>query len=155
MTSPLDALKDKGTGSADAPEADAKKEAPEAKKEATGSGKKEYQQYQSARVSTCLVTPAGQRINFTNYNFYTKDADTIAYLDGAIEKGMRAISKGEKLSADEINPAAAAKRKIIEDFKASQEGRDFSGVGQKEALAAAGKTGGVGTGMVGTGQVAN
>jgi hypothetical protein len=116
---------------------------------------KEYQQYTSARISTCLITPTGKRINFTNYEYYTKDKEIITFLDEELENGCRAFVKGQLLSVDDINPAAAAKRKIIEDFKASQDGRDFSMKGQQEALAAAGKSGGAGTGSVSTEGVAN
>lgn len=111
---------------------------------------KEYQQYSSARISTCLVTPSGIRINFTDYSYYTSNKEIIAYLDKTISDGSKAIKRGMLVSADEINPAMAAKRKIIEEFKASQAGRDFSGQGQVDALAAAGKLGGAGTGTVST-----
>ncbi len=84
-----------------------------------------YQQYASSRVSTCLITPNGKRINFTNYQYYTKDPDIIRYLDREIVGGLKVITKGNKLTADELNPEAAKKRRIIEEFKASQEGREF------------------------------
>lgn len=114
---------------------------------------KEYQSYTSARISTCLVTPGGIRINFTDYSLYTKNEDVIEYLNKTIKDGCKAIKIGERLSADEINPAAAFKRKVIEEFKASQEGRDFSGQGVMAAKAAAGQSGGAGTGMVTSDQV--
>ena len=84
-----------------------------------------YQQYTSSRVSTCLITPTGKRINFTNYQYYTKDPEIVRYLDREIEGGLKVITKGKKLTAEELNPEAAKKREIIEEFKASQEGREF------------------------------
>lgn len=84
-----------------------------------------YQQYASSRVSTCLITPTGKRINFTNYQYYTKDPEIMRYLDREIATGLKVITKGKKLTADELNPEAAKKREIIEEFKASQEGREF------------------------------
>ena len=84
-----------------------------------------YQQYTASKVSTCLVTPGGKRINFTNYQTYTKDPEIIAYLDAEIAGGLTNFTKGKLLTAEELNPEAAKKREIIEEFKASQEGREF------------------------------
>ena len=92
-----------------------------------------YQQYSSARTSTCLITPTGKRINFTSYQYYTKDPEIIAYLDKAIKDGLRGFTKGKKLTAEELNPEAAKKREIIEEFKASQEGREFGNTKAVEA----------------------
>ncbi len=127
----------------------------QAEPELKDSSIKEYQQYSSARISTCMVTPGGIRINFTDYTYYTKNEEVMEYLDKAIDDGCKAITKGVRVSADEINPAAAAKRKIIEEFKKSQEGRDFSGQGVMAAKAAAGLAGGAGTGVVTSDGVAN
>ncbi len=85
----------------------------------------QYQQYTASRVSTCLITPSGKRINFTNYQLYTKDSEIIRYLDREIEAGTIGIIKGKILTTSELNPEAAKKREIIEEFKASQEGREF------------------------------
>ena len=84
-----------------------------------------YQQYTSARVSTCLITQSGKRINFTNYQYSTKDPEIIAYLDREIANGLIGFTKGKRVTAEELNPEIAKKRKIIEEFKASQEGREF------------------------------
>lgn len=40
---------------------------------------------------------------------------------------MKGFTKGKVLTAEELNPEAAKKRAIIDDFKASQEGREFGG----------------------------
>ncbi len=85
----------------------------------------EYQQYTSSRVATCLITQSGKRINFTNYQFYTKDSEIISYMDREIKAGLRGFRKGKKLTATELDPEAAKKREIIDEFKASQEGREF------------------------------
>lgn len=85
----------------------------------------EYQQYTASRVSTCLITPTGKRINFTNYQYYTKDPKIIRYLDTEISRGLKGFIKGKVLTAEELNPDAAKKREIIEEFKVSQEGREF------------------------------
>lgn len=111
----------------------------------------EYQQYSSSRISTCMIVPGGKRINFTNYEYYTKDPEIIAYLDKEIAAGMRVITKGKMVSQDDLNPAAALRRKTIEEFKASQEGRDFSESRAKPKPGA----GGAGTGAVSTAGVAN
>jgi hypothetical protein len=84
-----------------------------------------FQHYSSSRVSTCLVTTAGVRINFTNYEYYTKNPDIIEYLNEAIAVGLRGITKGEMVSKDELSPMAALKRKHIAEFLASQKGRDY------------------------------
>ena len=85
----------------------------------------EYQQYTSARVSTCLITPSGKRVNFTNYQYYTNDPEIVRYLDAEIARGLSNFTKGEMLTADELDPETAKRRKIIDEFKASQEGREF------------------------------
>lgn len=87
--------------------------------------KAEYQQYTASRVSTCLITPTGKRINFSNYQYYTKDPEIIRYLDKEITAGLKGLIKGKVLTASELNPEAAKKREIIEEFKVSQEGREF------------------------------
>ncbi len=91
----------------------------------------EYQQYTSSRVSTCLITPTGKRINFSSYQYYTKDPEIVAYLDAEISRGLIGFIKGKMLAAAELDPEAAKKREIIEEFKASQEGRDFGGTKPK------------------------
>ena len=121
----------------------------------TEEAKKEYQSYSSARISTSLVTPTGKRINFTNYAYYTNDEEIISFLNREIKLGCPAITKGDRLSADEINPAAAEKRRIIEEFKVSQEGRDFSGEFAMEERIKRGKVSGSGTGTLTTSGVAN
>jgi len=85
----------------------------------------EYQQYTASRVSTCLITPTGKRINFSNYQYYTKDLEIITYLDKEIKTGLIGFIKGKMLTAAQLDPEAAKKREIIEEFKASQEGREF------------------------------
>lgn len=86
----------------------------------------EYQQYTSARIAASLITPEGKRINFTNYEYYTKDTDIMEYLNNQIAKGLKGFKRGKMVRASEINPMAALKRKHIEEFLASQAGRDFS-----------------------------
>jgi hypothetical protein len=96
-----------------------------------------YQQYTCSRVSTCLITPTGKRVNFTNYEYYTKDPDIIEYLNAEIQNGIRGIKSGQQVKAADINPMAALKRKHIEEFLASQDGRDYSsGTLSPEKLAA-------------------
>ena len=85
----------------------------------------EYQQYTAAKVSTCLITSTGKRINFTNYQYYTKDPEIIRYLDREIANGLIGFIRGKMLTAAELDPETAKKREIIEEFKASQEGREF------------------------------
>ena len=85
-----------------------------------------YTQYTSSRIATCFITPGGKRINFTNYEYYTQDLENISYLDREIERGIRGIIKGKQVTAEDINPLSAQKRKHIEEFLASQAGRDFS-----------------------------
>jgi len=85
----------------------------------------EYQQYTASRVSTCLITPTGKRINFSNYQYYTKDPEIVAYLDTEISRGLIGFIKGKMLTAAELDPETAKKREIIDEFKASQEGREF------------------------------
>lgn len=85
-----------------------------------------YTQYTSSRLATCFITEAGIRINFTNYEYYTKNPVVIEYLDSQIAQGQRTIAKGKQVKAEDINPMAAKKRKHIEEFLASQVGRDFS-----------------------------
>lgn len=85
----------------------------------------EYQQYTSARISTCLITNKGKRINFSSYQYYTKDSEIIRYLDKEIAAGLGGFVKGKLLTAAELDPEATKRRKIIEEFKASQEGREF------------------------------
>lgn len=85
----------------------------------------EYQQYTASRVSTCLITPTGKRINFSDYQYYTRDPEIIQYLDKEIKAGLIGFIKGKLLTAAELDPEATKKREIIEEFKASQEGRDF------------------------------
>ena len=85
-----------------------------------------YTQYTSSRISTCLITPSGKRINFTNYEYYTQDLENISYLDREIDRGIRGITKGKQVTEADINPLTAQKRKHIEEFLASQTGRDFS-----------------------------
>lgn len=94
--------------------------------EAPEVGEPEYQQYASTRLSICLIVPGGKRINFTNYEYYTKDPEIMEYLDTQIAKGLRGYAKGKRVRAEDINPMAALKRKHIEEFMASQEGRDFT-----------------------------
>jgi len=122
----------------------------EAPTEGQSKEKAEYQQYSSSRISTCMIAPSGKRINFTNYEYYTKDAEIIAFLDGEIDAGIRVITKGDLVTKSELSPAAALKRKHIEEFKASQEGRDFSDAEAKPKPGA----GGAGTGAVSTAGVA-
>lgn len=96
----------------------------------------EYQQYASTRVSVCLIAPGGKRINFANYEYYTKDPELIAFLDKEIAAGLRGFTKGKLVRAKDINPAAALKRKHIEEFLASQEGRDFTSAQADPAVVA-------------------
>jgi len=86
----------------------------------------EYKQYTSSKISTCLFTPTGKRINFTNYEYYTKDPEIMEYLDYEIANGLIGFKAGKMVKAEDINPMAALKRRHIEEFLASQEGRDYS-----------------------------
>jgi hypothetical protein len=103
----------------------------------------EYQVYNSSRISTCLFTTSGKRINFSNYQYYTKDTEIIAYLDREIKDGLTGFTKGKMLSAEDLNPEAAKKREIIEEFKASQEGREFGNTKRVEERTNALSTDGV------------
>lgn len=94
---------------------------------ATAKDKELYQHFTSARISTCFITPGGKRVNFTNYEYYTKDPEIIAYLEKEIASNPRCgVTVGEKVAAEDINPMAALKRKHIQEFLESQKGRDFS-----------------------------
>ena len=99
-----------------------------------------FQQYSSARQSCSLITPTGARINFTNYEFYTKEPAFIEYIDSLIDSGVRGFKKGKAVHASEVNPMAALKRKHIEEFLASQTGRDFTGgqITKQQAMAGVG-----------------
>ena len=99
--------------------------------------KAEFQQYTSALVATCLFTPTGKRINFANYEYYTKDSEIIEYMDAQLKIGLRGFKKGEIVLAEDINPMAALKRKHIEEFLASQVGRDFTAANADPAKVAA------------------
>ncbi len=98
----------------------------------------QYQQYTSSRISTCLITPTGKRINFTNYEYYTKDPEIIAYLDNLIKARVRGFTKGAVVTAEDINPMAALKRKHIQEFLDSQAGRKFDSLKENASGAGAG-----------------
>jgi hypothetical protein len=126
MSDATDAIKKmKAKSKEEAPAAPAY-EAPKLEPKAAPEPENIYQQYTCSRVSTCMITPLGKRANFTNYEYYTKDPDIIEYLDAEIEFGVRGIKKGALVAAEDINPMAALKRQHIEEFLASQEGRDYS-----------------------------
>lgn len=114
-----------------------------------------FQQFSCVRQSTCLITPTGKRVNFTDYEYYTKDQEIIDYLKQQIEAGLRIIKVGAVVSAEDINPAAALKRKHIKEFLESQEGRDYTAVSEAKKLVEEGKTAGAGTGAVNTTGVAS
>ena len=86
-----------------------------------------FQQYKSSRHSTRMITPAGKKIAFMNFQFITSDQECIDYLDAEIEAGIRTITKGEKLTTKEIDPMARLKAEIIAEHEAKK---------TKDALAA-------------------
>lgn len=80
-----------------------------------------YQHYTCSRISMNLITPEGHKICFVNFKFITQDTRLIAYLDEQISFGMRDITKGELLTADEADPMAKLKAQHFAEFQAKQD----------------------------------
>lgn len=91
-----------------------------------------FQHYLCSRISNILITPKGTKITFTNYELFTDDPDVVHYLDTEIEAGLKIISRGRIVSKEDTQPMAALKRKHIEEFLASQQGRDFTAANAAE-----------------------
>jgi hypothetical protein len=89
-------------------------------------GNNNYQQFSCNRVACCVITPSGKRVNFTNYEHYTKDPEIVEFITEQIYLGARGFTKGAVVPAEDVNPQSAMKRKIIEEFLLSQKGRDFT-----------------------------
>ena len=72
----------------------------------------EFQQYKSARPAVRLVTSAGLRLTFTNFQFLTQNSDAINYLDSEIAKGLQGITKGEVLTTSDLDPMQSMRKKV-------------------------------------------
>lgn len=79
-----------------------------------------FQRYTSARPSGKLITKAGKRIGFTNFEFFTKDQDIIDYLDEEIAGGLQGFVKGKLMTKSERDPMEVLRKKHFEEFKATQ-----------------------------------
>ena len=82
---------------------------------------KKYQHYASSRVSTRMLTKTGREIKFVNYQFITDDKDLIEYLNGEIDAGLKAITKGELLTHAESNPMEILKAALKKELEAEIE----------------------------------
>ena len=79
-----------------------------------------YQHYQCARQSMKMITPKGKKIAFVNFQFITCDQDCIDYLNEAINRGVRSITKGKLMTREEANPMSALKAEWKKEWEAEQ-----------------------------------
>lgn len=87
----------------------------------TESADTEYQCYASSRPSMQLITTKGKRIAFVSSQFITTDRDIIEYLDDEISRGLNLVTKGKPMTADEIDPMSALKKKHIAEYLAKEQ----------------------------------
>lgn len=74
-----------------------------------------YQTYVSTKSSTKLIDPKGKVAIFRNGMLYTNDEDIISWIDSEIKNSSAfggTITKGKRISADELNPIVALEKKI-------------------------------------------
>jgi len=81
---------------------------------------KEYQTYNSSRVSMQMVSTTGRRIRFSDYLFITKDEDLIEFLDREIALGNPYVTKGGKVATANRDPMAILRAKFYDEFKQAQ-----------------------------------
>jgi len=79
-----------------------------------------FQHYKASRPNVRMVTLTGKPITFINFQFITADKDVIEYLDSEIDQGLGIITKGKLMTAEEADPMAALKRKIIAEYEAEK-----------------------------------
>ena len=80
----------------------------------------QFQHYSSSLQSTKLITTTGKKICFVNFQFITSDQDHIDYLNDEITKGLKCISKGKLMTAEEANPMNALKKAFIKEYVEEQ-----------------------------------
>ncbi len=87
------------------------------------SDNKVYHQYFSTRPIMNIATTTGKMIHFVGSTYVTDAEDEIAFLDNEIRAGLKAIYvKQDKktVSAVELDPLAAIKKKVIDEYLAAQ-----------------------------------
>lgn len=79
-----------------------------------------FQHYSCSRIAMNLITPQGGKIAFVKYAFITADEDLITFLDSEIKNGLREVTKGELLTAEEADPMAVLKKQHFAEFQQQQ-----------------------------------
>ncbi len=81
---------------------------------------KVFQHYKCSRSSMKLITTIGTPIVFVLYQFYTDNTEIIGYLDLQIKLGLKSVTKGEALTAEEADPMSRLRREIIAEYVAKE-----------------------------------
>ena len=76
-----------------------------------------YQTYNCSLPSMKIVKEDGGIITFSNNLYYTAEEEEISFLDQYIELGGSFVTKGQKMTAEELNPEAIAKKKMKEELR--------------------------------------
>jgi hypothetical protein len=80
-----------------------------------------FQHYISARPTMRMITPKGKPITFIGNTFITDDPEVIEYLDTELRNKALGITKGELMTAEEADPMAALKARIIAEHEEKKE----------------------------------
>lgn len=97
-----------------------------------------YHQFSSTIKSCRMVMPDGRGISFVNGVYTTDREDEIVFLKTEIKNRHPHISEGAQLTAEDLDPMAALKRKIIEDYEREKAlGRDMGSTTKGPLMASA------------------
>lgn len=79
-----------------------------------------FQHYTSAKPTMRMITKKGARITFIDHSFITADKECIRYLDLELTNPVLGITKGEAMTAEDADPMAALRAKIIAEHEAKK-----------------------------------
>lgn len=85
---------------------------------------KQFHQYFSNRMRLTIVTPRGKQLYFNGFTYVTDKADEIEFLDGEIAAGNKMLYVKEEqkvVTAEQLDPVAAIKKKAVEEYLAAQQ----------------------------------
>lgn len=83
-----------------------------------------FHQYFATRPRLSIIMPSGERISFVAHMFVTDKEHQIEFLDAEVKRGHPMIytKNGEEtVTAEQLDPLAAIKKKAIEEYKAQVE----------------------------------
>lgn len=87
-------------------------------KATTNKEENKFQHYHYSKGATQMITSTGKKFSFVGHKFMTQDTEVIEYLDDCIKSGLKEITKGALLTAEESDPMAEYNARVIKEHEA-------------------------------------